>query len=470
VFHATALNSGESSNNPVVEVLQTGRAVGTSDDVLLIKKDGAKCRISKIASPIRDADGRLEGAVLVFRDVTKQRSMEEELRQIERLNSVGELAGGIAHNFNNMLEGIVGMAEILYYEASSESDGYQKQHLQTIIDTAIRASELNKKLLAFAGRSEIFLEPFDTHIAIQKALDILNSTIDQRIRLVTQLEAGESFVSGDLSQFQVAILNLGINAKNALPQGGKISVSTYNVDLDEEYCKASPFELTPGRYIRVKVSDNGVGIRPEIQKRIFEPFFTTKEQGKNVGLGLTAVYGTVLNHKGAITVKSAPGAGTDFHLFLPVVSAPQAPLEVPPGLELQMASGCVLVIEDEELLRSVAQEMLTILGYEVILAENGAEGVSLFQQNRDRIDAVVLDIMMPIMDGYECFRELRKIDPHVRVLISSGYAHSNSELDALRLHGVEAVVPKPYRFSELSRALASVVSKPRGNLEHDDPV
>lgn len=458
-FHTVKLLTGEPSKNPVEEVLRTGQGVGASDDVLLTKKDGAQCRISAIASPIREAEGPVEGAVLVFRDVTKQRSMEEELQQIDKLDSIGELAGGIAHDFKNMLGGILGTAEILYHEAGSKSNGYIKQYVQMIIDATIRASELTEKLLAFSRRSEIFLKPFDTHVAIREAIAVLDRSIDRRIRLEMQLDAEQSFLSGDSSQFQTAVLNMCINAGDAMPQGGMLTVSTRNVELDEAYCSASPFELTPGRYIHLKVSDNGVGIRPDIQKRIFEPFFTTKEHGRGTGLGLAAVYGTVLSHKGSVTVTSEPDKGTEFHLYFPAALAPEASLEVRNSEELLKASGCVLVVDDEELLRSLAREMLTLLGYEVILAENGAEGVSRFQANRDRIDVVILDIMMPVMDGYECFRQIRNIDPQVKVLICTGYADSTGGLNELRLEGIEAVVPKPYRLAELSRVLAGILGK-----------
>ncbi|MCX7005944.1 MAG: response regulator, partial [Kiritimatiellaeota bacterium] len=437
----------------VDQVQRAGAPVSTAQPVLLIARDDSEHLIANSAAPIREETAQQPlGVVLVFRDVTRQQQMETQLLQAQKMESIGALAGGVAHDFNNMLGGITSAAELLGMELTANAEA--RQYVDLILRTTMRAAELTKKLLAFSRKGKVVAIPLDLHHCVGDACALLERSIDRRITLIRELEAIITTVVGDASQIQNIILNLGLNARDAMPDGGTLTITTRNTQLDQAYCAASPFKLQPGSYLELSVRDTGSGMTTEVQRRLFEPFFTTKPTGKGTGLGLAAVYGSVRDHNGAITVYSEPGRGTVFHVYFPVI-ATAAPARTTRE-EVVLGYGTVLVVDDEDVIRRTASVILTALGYQVLLADNGRVGVELYRQHLGQISVVLLDMVMPEMNGQACFREIRRLDPHARVIISSGFVR-DADITQLLAEGLAGFIQKPYRRGDLSREISRVL-------------
>jgi PAS domain S-box-containing protein len=439
----------------VDQVQRDGKAIASDQPVLLIARDNTERLIATSAAPIRGEQQMAAlGVVLVFRDVTRQQQVESQLLQSQKMESIGALAGGVAHDFNNMLGGITSAAELLGMELGDQAEA--RQYVELILRTAGRAAELTKKLLAFSRKGKVVAVPLDLHHCLGDACALLERSIDRRIKLVRELQARNTTMLGDASQLQNIFLNLGLNARDAMPDGGTLTISTRNTQLDQTYCGASPFKILPGYYIEVSVRDTGLGMKPEVQRRLFEPFFTTKPTGKGTGLGLAAVYGAVRDHNGAITVYSEPGHGAVFHVYLPVADAP--PPVRSAREEIVLGFGTVLVVDDEEVIRKTVTSILTALGYQVLQAANGREGVELYRQHLGAISVVLLDMVMPELNGQECFREIRRLDPQARIIISSGFAR-DADITQLFDEGLAGYLQKPYRRVDLSREVGRVLNQ-----------
>ena len=345
--------------------------------------------IEETSSPILDGEGTFHGVVLVIRDVTVERQVEERLRHAQRMDSIGQLAGGIAHDFNNMLGGIIGAAELLQRDLAGHP--VQSNFASLILRTSERATELTSKLLAFSRRGKLQLREVDVHDAIEDVAAIARRSIDRNVEVVIERNADHSMLRGDPSELQTALLNLALNARDAMPQGGVLTIRTENRILDQSYCGASAFEIEPGEYVQVSVSDTGVGIEASQQEHIFEPFYTTKPIGAGTGLGLSAVYGTVIEHQGAIHVYSEPGEGTVFHLLFPA-HGKSGERARPIQNEEPKGSGIILVVDDEEGIRMTAALMLEDLGYRVLTAMDGLEALDIYREHGAEIAAVLLDV------------------------------------------------------------------------------
>ena len=392
------------------------------------------------------------GAVIRVDDVTEEYLMREELTHSRKLDAVGQLAGGIAHDFNNMLAGILGSAELLLRRVGQDEKA--GEYLDMIIQSGRRAGELNKKLLTFARKGKVELLPIDALQVIYDTEAILKHSLDKRITIETIVLAENTAVIGDPAQLQNAFINLGVNAGHAMSEGGTLCFTIDTMELDQHYCNASHFDIKPGKYLNIQVKDDGEGIPLENLKRIFDPFFTTRKRGKGTGLGLSAVYGTVQEHHGAIVVYSEPGRGTCFSVYLPLVG--QEPVSQYQDEELIMGSGTILVIDDEEVIRVTAKTILESLGYKVLLGENGQHGLEIFTANAPDIDLVLLDMIMPKMNGRECFFAMKKIKPDIRVLLASGFSR-DSDIEGLQAEGLLGFLYKPYITAELSRAIAEIL-------------
>jgi PAS domain S-box-containing protein len=442
---------------PLEEVVGRGATVGHPEDALLVARDGAERRISGAASPIRDRRGATRGMVVVFRDATEQRQMEERLRQAEKMETVGRLAGGIAHDFNNLLGGITGYADLLIVGLAGNDR--LRHYAERIVETAERAAGLTRNLLAFSRKGRLQVVDIDLHQAVRDVVGILEQTVDRRITIQARLASGDPIVVGDLSQIQSALLNLGINARDAMPEGGTLTITTEDVVLDMAAAQSLPEGVEPGRYVLVTVADTGAGMTPETVAHLFEPFFSTKPAGKGTGLGLAVVYGTVRAHLGGIVVESRPGAGSTFRVYLPKKEEGAAP----PRLEQQgpgPGGGCILLVDDEKIIRNMARDMLRELGYEVLTAGDGEEALEVFARERPRISLVILDIVMPKRNGPEAFRALRALDPQVRVLMSSGYDFDTAA-NGLLGEGIAGFLQKPFRIAELSAKVAEALAGAR---------
>ncbi|MDC7219181.1 MAG: response regulator [Spirochaetales bacterium] len=376
-----------------------------------------------------------------------------QLNRSQKMDAIGQLAGGIAHDFNNLLGGIMGAADLLGLELPEDSRGREYQEL--IVRSATRAADLASQLLAFSrtsGKSTVLV---DMHGLIKETVQILSNTIDKRIDLKTDLRGSHSRVTGDPSLLQSALLNLGINASQAIESKGFIEIVSYDRELDYQKCRDSVFDLEPGSYLVIEVRDSGRGIPRENLDKIFEPFFTTKEQGEGTGLGLAAVYGTVKKCGGSLEVESEVGKGTVFTLYLPRGRGERREESVPQG-EMVRGEGSVLIVEDEEPVRTMAKMALERLGYRTYTTVNGREALDFLQKKTEQIDLILLDMIMPEMNGKDCFMELQKLVPEVPVLLCSGMIR-DEDLKEMTREGLKHILHKPYQVHELSKAVAEVL-------------
>ncbi len=396
----------------------------------------------------------LQGAVLRIDEVTDRVAMEERLRQSQKMDAIGQLAGGMAHDFNNMLGGIVGAADVLRLKV----DPAAFKLVDNITSAAERAGELIRKLLAFARKESFTLTPIDIHKVIEDTAEILLRTLDKRITITQELAARQFLVMGDRSQLQSSLLNTAINAGHAMPEGGTLTFATREVTLGQDYCHQSSFSLHPGPYVCIDIKDTGVGIPQEHLKRIFEPFFTTREQNKGTGLGLAAVYGTVQQHSGEITVVSEENLGSVFTFKFPLYEGTQ-PIEPAAPEKPITGTGGILIIDDEPVIRIAVRFMLEDLGYTVFEAENGQVGIELYQHQTDSIDLVLLDMLMPVMEGTECFRKLKQLNPMVRVVMASGFTR-DADMEGLQHEGLHGFIRKPYTLVNLSQMVHQVLQQP----------
>jgi len=394
----------------------------------------------------------LQGALF---DITETKVLQERLRQSEKMDAVGQLASGIAHDFNNQLAAVVGFADVLRLDLGDQPE--LQSHVEGILTAARRASDLTGQLLAFARKGALPETDVDIHRVVQETVTLLQHSLDKRVIVKQRLRGGATVVHGDATQIQNALLNLGLNARDAMPSGGELTFATENVTLDEVFCRRSPFDVQPGVHVKVTVTDTGQGMDERVRKRLFEPFFTTKAEGKGVGMGLAAVYGTVKRHRGAIEVESQPGRGSAFTLYLPAVAgagpagAPAAPAAQPVSRHVR-----VLLVDDEELVLEMGLTVLRSLGHTATGAAGGAEALQKYQAAWREIDLVILDMVMPAMGGREVFDALRAVNPAVRVLLSSGYS-LNGEAQRMLQDGAAGFVHKPYRQADLAAAIAEAV-------------
>jgi signal transduction histidine kinase/ActR/RegA family two-component response regulator len=400
-----------------------------------------------------DEIGRLVVKINVALEAEEQRyRLEQQVQQAQKLNSLGSLAGGVAHDFNNMLAGIMGYADLLY---SEEQDPMRQQYLSAILTAASRSSELVAKLLAFGRRGKNLAQAVDLNATVGECISMLQPSMPMNLRADLQLEEGVH-VDGDPSQISQVVLNLCINAVEAMACGGDLIVLTRTIQLAEP--EASTHRLPPGSYGELKVSDTGPGIGQDVLERIFEPFFTTKTTGEKLGtgLGLATVYGIVEAHRGALEVDSTVGVGTTFRVLLPTGQISMGK----PSQTRTPNRGCgvVLVVDDESTLREFAKFALESLGFIVETAENGREGVASFRASHGKLYAVLLDLKMPVMGGREAFEQMQLIDATVPVIICTGYGE-NEEVQATLSLGAIGMLSKPYRIIELSDALQKLKRK-----------
>ncbi len=377
---------------------------------------------------------------------------EQRLHHNEKMDALGRLAGGIAHDFNNMLAGIMGASELL--DARLGLDSPHHRLLRTIMQSAERAAELTKKLLSFSRKAPVQRRQLDLRTPIEEALAILERSIDRNISMRRDLGAGPSVVAGDPGLLQAMVLNLCLNACDAMPRGGTLTITanTAAVDADE-----AGWSLPPGRYVQLAITDTGVGMEAETAARIFEPFFSTKALGAGTGLGLAAAYGTVQEHSGAIRVRTAPGQGTTMLVRLPLLAT-----QVGSGVRqspMPKGTGRVLLVDDEELVRQATGELLASLGWQVVHARDGEEGVRRLSENPDGFSLAVVDSIMPRMDGLACFRGMRELRPDLPVVFCSGYTRDRTRTELPGEPHV-AFVQKPYRIAELVQAIQTVRQGP----------
>jgi signal transduction histidine kinase len=406
------------------------------------------------SDPIVGAAGRRTGNVQVLTDVTRGKELEGQLRQAQKLEAVGRLAGGVAHDFNNMLTAILGNASLLRQRLPADDPD---QELAVAIERAgQRAADLTRQLLGFARQTILWLKPTILNNSVLEVVAILGRTIDPRIVIETRLAPDLWLVQADPGQMTQVLMNLCINARDAMPEGGRLTLETANRVLSEDDAR-DRLEARPGEFVCLSVEDTGHGIPADVLPRIFEPFYTTKPPGQGTGLGLALVFGIVKQHNGWVECSSQPGRGTRFEVYLPrraqTAADPPTPAPAPPNRGQER----VLVVDDNEMLRRLAATFLRRSGFEVLLAEDGPEALEVFGRERDKIDLILLDLTMPRLSGRETLRRLREIDPGVPVVLVSGFA--DTAQTSLAEEGAQGFVAKPYREHDLLHAVRAALDK-----------
>jgi PAS domain S-box-containing protein len=442
---AAALRAG-------MEAALRGESAGFEAKLRVASRGETLCAVNVTPLPTSGSERVLRLSMV---DIGEKRGLEERLRHAERMDAIGQLAGGVAHDFNNQLGGILGYAELL---SETASDGEQKEWVQGIVNSAKRAAGLTRQLLAYARRGKYQREPVDVHALCRETAELLNRSIDKRIRISLDLAAAGSTVLGDPSQLQNALLNLAINARDAMPDGGLLSFSTESARPDQA-------ELADGMRdvpcVAVRVADTGTGMSDATKAHLFEPYFTTKEAGKGTGLGLAAVYGTARNHQGAVRVESELGKGTSMTLILPLATedaggSGSADAEQP----ARASGGAVMLIDDEEAIRRVGGKMIESLGYEPIVCWDADSAYRAFEGLGGKVELVIMDMIMPGTSGKEIFTRLRALDPEVRVLIASGYA-LDGDARALLESGALGFIQKPFAKAQLGIEIGRALGRAR---------
>ncbi len=416
----------------------------------------AKLWISMQTAPLRDITGKVVGGIGIVEDVTEKKLLEQQLFQSQKLEAVGRLAGGIAHDFNNLLTLIMLHCEMILKELEEDSD--VSASIKEIYDSAQRASNLTAQLLSFARRQVIEPVVFNVNTLIKGINKMLKSLMTEKIHIETILDENIYPVKVDPAQLEHAIINLAINAKDAMPDGGKLIIETQNVFLDENYARTHS-EVVPGRYVLIAVSDTGVGMDEEIKSKIFEPFFTTKKEGKGTGLGLASVYGFIKQSGGHIWVYSEPGKGTTFKIYLPAhmeaVEETKIPKEEPEKLD---GTETILLAEDEPSILDLIVKILTSYGYRVIPARDGIDALEKAEKFEGRIDLLVTDLVMPRLGGKELYERLKQIRPETKVLFISGYTDNVIIHNFIVKEGIN-FLQKPFRPMALLKKIRQVLEE-----------
>jgi PAS domain S-box-containing protein len=417
-------------------------------EVELRKKDGTKMDCVLTSSVQRAGDGTILGYQGIIRDLTEHKRLEEQMRQQDRMAALGQLAGGIAHDFNNILMTIILYAEMLSEEPSLPSD--LAPDLQSILDEAQEAAHLVRQVLDFSRRSPMETRPVDMRTFVQESVDMLRRTLSESIALLLEVGSGKCVVNADPTRIQQVVMNLVVNARDAMPEGGelRLGLSRVRIRPGDEPPLA---EMDAGQWICLAVSDTGTGIPPDVLPRIFEPFFTTKPKGEGTGLGLAQVYGIVKQHRGHVGVETEVGKGTTFRIYLPAQEM-QEVTETPQEERAARGKGeTILVAEDEEKVRELSRRILESLGYQVLTAADGRKALEIYR-TKEGVDLVLTDMVMPEMGGKELIQELRRENPHLKVAAMTGYVLAE-DLQELKEEGNLEIVHKPLDTNTLARVV-----------------
>ena len=400
---------------------------------------------SSNVSPLFGPDGTLQGSICIARNMSDLKALEAQLFQAQKMEAIGQLAGGIAHDFNNILTVIIGYSNLI--DMNMEQDNPQKANLSGVLAAADRAADLTRSLLTFSRKQIMDPHPADLNPIIRKIDKFLKRIIGEDIELKTKFLQEDMTVNVDSGQIEQVLMNLATNARDAMPNGGLLSLETRTVEIDDEYIKGRGYG-EPGCYACISVSDSGLGMDEATCKKVFEPFFTTKEVGKGTGLGLSIVFGIISQHKGFIDVESEPGRGTTFRIFLPLIQSTVAEKHTFEEATLEKGVETILVADDDASLRDLTEKTLCMFGYTVITAVNGRDALARFKENKEKIALVIMDIIMPEMNGNDAFNEMKKLNPDLKSIFISGYTS-----DIIQKRGLIdrelAFVSKPLNLKQL---------------------
>ena len=432
------------------------------DDIVIHRHDGRKVYIRAQAKPVLDTSGNVTHVVIAFIDITREvdaeaakEGSEQRVHQMQRMDSIGVLAGGIAHDFNNLLAAVKMLAAAMRRQ---EGDVAKLTYLHQIDQVTDSAAQLTRSLLGFARRGKHLAAGISVHDVVEAVAILMRRALDRRIDIVTELRAETGDVIGDFSQLEQVVMNLMVNARDAMPDGGRIVISSRDELLDEAEAARHP-GLKPGPHVVVDVTDGGVGIAPEIRAHVFEPYFTTKKSAVDggTGLGLATVWGIIENHGGVVLALSAAPRGTTMRVILPAAPPNSIRAMAPtPSREILPGRGTVLVVDDERAVRDATASALRSLGYRVICADGGEVAVELLRQRKE-IDAVLIDMVMPHMDGKTTFLALRQLRPDLPVVLTTGFSLNEDAQRILDL-GVREFIAKPFSVELLSQVMARAVA------------
>ncbi|MFN7948090.1 MAG: PAS domain S-box protein [Blastocatellia bacterium] len=442
----------------VSEFEKANRAVieqGTwSGELQQLARDGRKLMAECNWTLIRDASGQPKSILAINTDITEKKKLEAQFLRAQRMESIGTLAGGIAHDLNNVLSPMLMAVQMLQLKVTDE----QGQRMLDLLRTnAERGGEMVRQVLSFARGIGGERAAMQSRHLIREIVKILKETFPKSIEISFRLGEDLAMVNGDTTQLHQVLMNLCINARDAMPDGGRLTIEAENKVIDETYAQMI-LDARPGRFVMITVTDTGTGIPTEHLDRIFDPFFTTKEVGKGTGLGLSTVLGIIKGHGGFINVYSEPGKGTQFRIYLPALEIPQLAPSESGNPALPAGRGeTILVVDDELAIREITSSTLEAFNYRVLTANDGAEAIALYAQHRNEIRVVLTDMMMPFMDGPALIRALRKINPEVRIIASSGLTE-NGKAAEITQSGVRTFLAKPYSADKLLKALAEVLS------------
>jgi signal transduction histidine kinase len=418
-------------------------------------RDGAQDYLMK--SNLKRLVPAVQRALREAEDRQIHKKMEQQVQQLQKFEAIGKLAGGIAHDFNNVIGAILGWAEMGCEEAEQGTVSHDR--FRKIRDQADWAGRLTSQLLAFARRQVLQPRKTDLNNLVVEGMSLLRRVIGEHIevRVVAGPDLRVALV--DPAQIEQVLMNLCLNARDAMPQGGRLIIETQNIEIDQEYCRLHTY-AREGSFVVLSVSDTGVGMDAATAERIFEPFFTTKEMGKGTGLGLATVYGVVKQHEGFIHLYSEPGRGTTFRVYLPAGNGTAEPRQPKRDELIPKGTETILLAEDNEGLQEAAKEMLERLGYRVILASNGTEAVQIFTTNPAQFDLIILDVVMPKVSGPDALSQMVPVRPDLRVLFSTGYTSEAASLNSLIAQGA-SILQKPYSLKSLGQMVRANLDRPR---------
>jgi two-component system cell cycle sensor histidine kinase/response regulator CckA len=449
-----------------MNVLQT--TGGWQNEFTAHRRDDSSFELNISASLIKDDSDQLIGVMASFIDSTERKRLEAQFRQAQKMEALGQLAGGIVHDFNNLLQVITGYTSLEMMNAPRESDRYN--NLMQIKVATERGKGLTEQLRFFTRQDTGRARSLCLNDVVNETYNLLKRTFQPETQIKLELNKDLRSIKADPSQMSQLLMNLCVNARDAMIMGKNtikpdrprrmeeniLTIKTYNKDIDRDLAQLY-LNAKPGKYICVKVSDTGIGMRPEVIERLFEPFFTTKSEKSGIGLGLAVVYGIVRNHNGFFDVQSTLGEGSSFEIFLPILEElAKNSVEVQHKPSLTHGKGAVLIVDDEIQMRELAVTTLKQCGYHTIVAEDGVEALSMYRKSKAEINLVILDVIMPKMGGWECFRKLKELNPHIKVLIMTGYTTDGSVDDFLK-EGAQDVIMKPFDLDTFTNTVNRVL-------------
>lgn len=438
------------------------------NSMLILKEQLNKCDESEVEFEIKRGEGDIFPALLMagiikndkgsilakyitIRDISQERRLEEKFLQAQKMESLGLLAGGLAHDMNNIMQVIVYSTEALLFKFFQPEP--IRHHLLAIAKASEKAISMNRQLLAVARKQPFKIIPLSIDQLLNDLIKVLGRLLGEKIRIISDVADGLPPIKGDRGQLEQVIMNLAVNARDAMIEGGVLTIKAEAKELDEAYAKYHP-ESKPGKYVLLSISDTGIGMNAETKKNLFEPFFTTKESGKGTGLGLSVVYGVVKQHGGSITVYSEPGKGTIFNIFLPATGQD---VKIEKGMtpaKIYKGSETILLVEDEEQVREIEFQLLNSLGYKVLVAEDGPEAEEIFSANHQAIELLVSDMVLPSSSGPELYKKLKETKPHLKALIVSGYSDASFSLP-----DKSDFLQKPFSLSALSQKVRFAIDR-----------